>query len=137
MTALAADRVTRSKSVGRAFTGDVAATTIIYKGALVARNAAGYIVPASDTAGLTVVGVAMEKVDNSAGAAGAKTVNIQTGVFEFVNGAGAVVQANKHATCTVLDDQTCSIAATTANDIKAGTVDSFTATTVWLRVAPE
>lgn len=137
MTALAADRKTRSKTTGRSFTGDVAATTVIYKGAMVARNAAGYIVPASDTANLTVVGVAMEKVDNSAGANGAKTVNIETGVFEFGNAGGAIVQASKHTACYVSDDNSVTTAAVAASDIKAGTVDAFTTTTVWVRIAPE
>jgi hypothetical protein len=137
MAALAADRVTRSKSIGRGFTGDVAATKIIYKGALVAKNATGYIVPAADTAGLVVVGVAMAYVDNSAGADGAKKVNIQTGVFEFDNEGGAIVQASKHALCYVAFDNSVTTAAVAANDIKAGTVDDFTTTKVWVRIAPE
>lgn len=130
MAALTADRKMLSRYTGRSFVGDVAAATVIYGGSMVAKNAAGHIVPASDTAALVVVGVAQEKVDNSAGAAAAKTVQILTGVFTFLNAGGAIVQAGKHANCYVADDQSVTTAAVAANDIVAGTVDAFTATTV-------
>lgn len=49
----------------------------VYKGALVGVNASGYLVPmAHGTANLKFVGVANETVDNSAGNAGDKSVNV-------------------------------------------------------------
>ena len=49
----------------------------IYKGALVGVNSSGYLVPmAHGTASLKFMGIANETVDNSAGAAGDKSVNV-------------------------------------------------------------
>ncbi len=55
----------------------------IFKGAAVGVNAAGFAVPmAHDVANLRFVGVASESVDNSAGSAGARSVNVtKTGSF--------------------------------------------------------
>jgi hypothetical protein len=55
----------------------------IYKGALVGTNASGYLVPmAHGTANLKFAGIANETVDNSAGNAGDKSVNVtKSGTF--------------------------------------------------------
>jgi hypothetical protein len=55
----------------------------VYKGALVGVNSSGYLVPmAHGTASLKFVGVTNETVDNSAGSAGDKSVNVtKTGSF--------------------------------------------------------
>jgi hypothetical protein len=58
-------------------------------------------------------------------------------VFEFANAGGAIVQASKHGLCYVADDQSVTTAAVAANDVVAGVVESFTATTVMVYVAPE
>ena len=57
----------------------------IYKGAMVGVNASGYIVSMDHgTANLKFVGVANETVDNSAGSAGDKTINVtKCGAFVF------------------------------------------------------
>lgn len=134
MTALAADRKTVSKYTERSFTAKVAASTIIYAGALCARNAAGYIVPASDTAALLVVGVAQSSVDNSAGANGDLSVQCLTGVFKFKNLVGTeVVQATMHKACMVADDQTVGV--TGVNSIVAGIVDQIDTDGVFVYVS--
>ena len=133
MAALTADRNTSIKAGGpaRARVGDVAAATTIFKGSVVAKDAAGHLVPASDTAGLKVLGIAEETVDNSAGAAAAKTCSYITGVeAELENAGGAIVQASKHALCYVADDQSVTTAAVGVNDIVVGQVVSFTAAKV-------
>jgi len=138
MAALTGDRTDFSqRATWRTFTGDVKGGVILYFGALLAVDANGWIVPASDTAGLKVVGVAFESVDNSNGVNGAKTVQIATGVFRFANAGGAVTQSNRHRDVYVADDNSVTTAGVAANDIKAGTVDEFTASVVWVRVAPE
>lgn len=89
----------------------VAASTVIYNGALVALNASGYAVPAdSTTAGLRVVGVASAKADNSAGANGAIKVRVERGVFGFKNSAStsAVSAADAGRPCYAVDD--CTVA---------------------------
>lgn len=134
---LAADRQTRIRAGGatRSGVGDVAASTKIYFGSLIARNATGYIVPASDAAALKVIGIAQQFVDNSAGADGALTVSYITGVeAEFVNAGGAIVQAGKLAKCYVSDDQSVTSKALALHKILAGTVISFTTTTVFVFV---
>lgn len=137
MAALTKDRKIKLQGdIRRTFTGKVAATTTIYLGALLARDANGYIVPAADTAGLKVIGFALEAVDNSAGAAGAKTVQIGTGVLEVDNAAGAIVQAGQHNLCYVADDQSVSTAAAMTNDVVAGLVVAFTTTKVMVDVDP-
>src|SRR5690349_19645246 len=97
MTAQAADRknVTVAGS-GRERVGLVAGTTKIYKGSVIAKNASGYLVPAADTVGLRVVGVAQEQIDNTAGADGALKIKYLTDVsVKMANdGGSAVAQAN-------------------------------------------
>lgn len=138
MAALAADKFplrTRADSGKRMRTGKVAAATKIFHGALIAKNAAGFIVPASDAADLKVVGVAQGQVDNSAGANGAKEVTYLTGLdVELDNAGGAIVQAGMHGLCYVADDQSVTTAAVAVNDVVAGLVTDFTAAKVWVHV---
>lgn len=141
MAALTADRQTRTKANGadRGRIGDVAATKVIYCGALVAKNAAGYIVPASDTAALKVVGVSTAFVDNTAGADGALTVPFITGVEVELdnsagNGGGLVVQAGKESRCYVADDHSVTSKAGSNQRVVAGIVTAFTAAKVWVQV---
>lgn len=62
----------------------VAIATKIYAGSLVAVNAAGFLVPGADTAGLKFAGVALEYVDNTAGQNGDLNCRVrQEGVFNF------------------------------------------------------
>ena len=62
----------------------------IFKGANVGVNSLGYLVPMSHaTASLKFVGVANDTVDNTAGAAGDKSLNVtKTGSFVFKAAAG-------------------------------------------------
>lgn len=71
-----ADRNTPWKD-GEIIVLDVAGSTLIEAGHMVAVNASGYAVPAADAANLVVLGVAEESVDNSGGAAGEKQVQIR------------------------------------------------------------
>jgi hypothetical protein len=136
MTALAADRITRQKAGGGHRTGrrGVAAATTIYLGALIAKNAAGYVVPASDAAAVSVIGVAEEYVAN-AGAAGAKSVSYKTGVeIELLNAGGAITVANLGKGCYVADDQSVTTRAVSVSKVYAGVVQEFSTTKVWLFV---
>lgn len=134
MAALTKDKVVRTRGVGRQRVGKVATATTIYLGALLAVNATGYIVNASDAAAIKVVGVALEQVIN-AGADGAKTVLYATGLdIELENAGGAIVQAGDKALCYVADNQSVTTAAVAANDAIAGYVTEFTAAKVWVYV---
>jgi len=77
----------------------------IFAGAMVAVDATGYAVPAGNVAGHRFVGVATERVDNTAGADGAALVRVRTaGLFEF--GATSISRANVGEVMYVVDDQT-------------------------------
>jgi len=59
--------------------GRVAASTRIFQGAMLGRNAAGFIVPFAT--GLFFAGHALEDCDNSAGSAGDLSVNYRRGTY--------------------------------------------------------
>lgn len=106
----------------------------VYGGGLVkTTDATGFASAASDTAATRVVGVAKEQVDNSAGAAGDKSVVVGKGVYGFAH--TGLVQADVGKDVYVSDDQTVTNAATAANDIPAGKLLEIDAAGVaWVQV---
>ena len=118
---LTADRNTPIKD-GELLVLGMAAATKVFAGGMAAANASGYIRPAADAAGLTVVGMTEEQVDNSAGANGDLTVPVRRGkVFIFKNSAtNAVTLAQLGKDIYVEDDETVASAGGT-NSIVAGT----------------
>lgn len=141
MAALTKDRNTKSRGEkARKIVYPVAAATKIYCGAGVAVNAAGYAVPASDTAGLLAGdiagGRAEAQVDNSAGAAGDLYIEVARGVFAF--NASGLAQANIGDQVTWVDDNTVGLASATTNDIVAGYLDEIDPVTgeAWVRMLP-
>ena len=137
MVAATRARNTRSKITqgGGIGSAPVAASTIIYKGSIVAISAAGYAIPATDTAGLLVVGIAHETVDNSAGAAGAKVIRYVYGRRFNLTASGTINQSSVGDMLMVADDSTVTDATTATNDIAVGTcVEYVSATEVWVEV---
>ena len=132
MTALAKDRIA-PRRVGEDFVFPVAAASKIYAGALVMLNAAGDAVPASAASALTVAGVAEEQVDNSAGAAGDKTVKVRKGAFRFENG-DAIAAADVGEMAYAGDDQTVFKAA--AGRSPVGLILEVDADGVWVHIPP-
>lgn len=108
--ALTADRMTAERKGSRVNLG-VAATTVIYQGALVARNSTGYLVPASADNTLRVLGVALENVDNSAGANGAKTCTVGISIYRWGNSGGGdeITAAHIGNLCYAVDDETVAL----------------------------
>lgn len=111
MTALASSR-DLSKYGGKSLPdigeGPLAASVTIYKGALLVRNSAGYIKPGTTATGEIAIGVACEDVTNS-GAAGAKRVTFERGVFPMANSSAgdAIVDPTEcDKTVYIVDDQT-------------------------------
>ena len=131
--ALTADRNTAYKDTGLVV-HDVAAGAVIFAGALVAVNAAGYALPAADAAGLRVMGRAEEQVDNSAGADGAVTVTVLEGrVLSLKNSAvNAVTEADIGGLVYVEDDETVAGAGGT-NSIIAGRCIGLDSAGVWVQ----
>ena len=126
MTALAADRNTQSK-IGDLMIYPVEAGEVIYKGALVTVDADGYLMPAQDTSGHRLVGVADEKVDNTGGADGDLNCRVASGrKFRFA--ASSITQAMVNQVMYIVDDQTFDDGNGT-NAIKAGRLVEFISTT--------
>jgi hypothetical protein len=107
MVALTSSRATPHKGTELVVL-PVAAGAKIYGGALVALNAAGYLVPGSVSATLRYQGRSEDFVDNTGGADGAKTLAVRRKLaFKFTNHqADPVSQADAGNTVYIVDDQT-------------------------------
>jgi hypothetical protein len=121
----------------------VAAAVIVYAGALAAIDASGNANPASDTAGLRVLGrcegqpgpgIVGLDADNSLGAAGAITANIKKGVFKFDNSTGNAVTAAQIGRLAYVEDDHTINKDGGANKIEAGLVIGLddSAASVWI-----
>jgi len=133
--ALAADRNTPRRE-GDILSGSVAAAVKIFAGALVMRNAAGYLTKGATAAGSVGVGRAEEQVDNSAGAAGDKALRFRPGTFRFKNSAAAdaITIAEIGDKCFIVDDETVAKTDGTATRSPAGVIEDVDAQGVWVRV---
>lgn len=133
MTALVADRNTPFKN-SLLISVPVAAGVKIYAGALVAASATGLATPGATAATLTYLGRAEEQIDNTAGAASARSVLVRRGeAFKFANlAADLVTQASQGKVCYIADDQT--VAATNGAGTRsvAGIVLGVEADGVWI-----
>jgi len=100
----------------------------IFEGALVAVNAAGFLVNAGDDAGAVVVGIADESKDNSAGSAGDLTLNVVRDGVVTLNTAYTAAQTDLGVLAMAEDNQTVDLAATTTNDVVVGRIVGFIST---------
>lgn len=134
MSALTADRNT-PQAVGPRRVGLVAASTKIFTGALLMRNAAGFLVQGQTDTGLVGVGRASEQVDNSAGADGALSVTFEPGIYRYANSAGAdeITAADIGSVAYAVDDQTVAKTDGTGTRSPAGVIDHLDAQGVWVR----
>jgi hypothetical protein len=80
----------------------------IFTGAIVMRNATGYLTKGQTALGLIGAGIAEEQVDNSAGSAGDKSITYRKGVFRVVNSTStdAITIADIGKVAFAVDDQT-------------------------------
>lgn len=136
MAALAKDRNTLRRD-GNQMEPPVAAATLIFGGAIVAINAAGYAVPGSTATTLKAAGVAERRADNTAGVAGAIRVRLRKGPHQFANSASAdaFTLAEIGTDCYIVDDQT--VAKTNGSNTRsvAGKVFDVDADGVWVNFA--
>ena len=135
MAALTQDRNTPN-ALGELREGGVAASTLVYAGALLMRNAAGYLIEGQVATGLVGVGRAEERVDNSAGSAGDLTCRYRPGVYRFANSASSdeITIADIGELCWAVDDQTVAKTDGSAARSPAGIVDHVDALGVWVRM---
>ncbi len=133
MATLTEARNTRELHVGAVkynYDREVASGTI-YAGALAAQNADGKAAPASDTAGLVVLG----RAEATVGAG--ETLVIRRGAFLFDNGTSteALTVADIGAVCYVVDDHTVGKVGGT-NAVPAGVVMDVTDDGVTVLINP-
>ena len=124
---LTQDRMTPVRD-GEVMPFAVAAGAQIFQGALVATNAAGFLVAGAAATGLTYIGRADAHVDNSDGADGDEIVLVRRNkAFRWKNAdADPVDQSLVGKTCYILDDET--VAATDGT----GTVLAVETAGVWV-----
>lgn len=131
MAALTGDTAATILRDNELFSFPAAAATQFYKGGLVAINASNVLVKASLVAGLKVVGVCQDNVNNSAGANGALQVPVRRGLFRFTN-AGTFVLADIGTTAYIADDQ--SVNKTSASNSAVGIVRDVDSAGVWVEI---
>lgn len=115
----------------------VKASTKIYLGSMVCLGSTGYAIPAADAASMVgpkAIGVAMDSVDNSAGADGAKRVRIIHGIVSMNNDSDAVTITELEKSVFVKDDNTVR-KGTGTNSVVAGTLSEIDVEgVVWVKV---
>ena len=134
MTALAMDRNTEY-SLGDLLSVPVAASARIFAGSLVCVGADGYAVPAADTAGLLLAGVATAQADNRTGQDGDLSVVVRRrGRFRF-GSSSALDQSSVGAKAFALDDQTVALAAGVSHSVAVGVIDKVeSASSGWVSI---
>lgn len=110
MTALAADRtpvVYGSEVIPKLLSIGAKANTLTYKGSLVV-NDAGAGAPGYAATTLVALGVAVEQVNNVGGLVNAKTIQVESGVFDFANSAAgdAIAATEIGKNVYIVDDAT-------------------------------
>lgn len=131
MPAATAERNTDRKDFGyKAY--PVMTNVRIFKGTLVAINASGFAVPATNAANQRVVGVADSGANNNPGASGALQVVVREGLYRLA--ASSITQAMVGQMMYVVDDQTFDDVIGAAA-IKAGRLVEFISVTEgWIHV---
>ena len=132
MTALAAVRGTKSRSLGRKVSYLMKASTQIYAGGMVMIDTTGLAQPANAEAGNNgCVGVATTSVLSTA--SGNERITVQEGIFLFA--AASIAQANVAERVFAHDDQTID-ETTGSNTPLAGVLVEFVSSTSgWVYIA--
>lgn len=137
MAALTAPRDTQEKahSYMMADQRGVATGVTIYAGAIVVRNAAGYLAPATTATTIAPMGVAQETVTN-AGANGAVTCKFRQGLFRFNNSSAGDLLAISDigADSYLVDDNTVAKTSATNTRTRAGKVFDVDSLGVWVLI---
>lgn len=135
MAPMTSDRNT-PQSVGDNRVGPAAASAKIFAGAMLMRNAAGYLLPGQTATGAHGVGRAQEPADNTGGADGDVSVRFDPGIFRFENSpppTDQITVADIGNVAWIVDDQT--VAKTNGGGTRsaAGLIEDVDALGVWVR----
>jgi len=109
------------------------AVDVIFRGALLMMNAAGFIAPAAAEAGNRFAGLSRDKLDNSGGSAGDLKIKYNTGSMALLTGTG-FAQTDVGVKVYASDDQT--ITKTFAANLPyVGLIEQFVSSTqVWVKM---
>lgn len=120
---------------GKTLSVAVAANVRVFAGALVALTAAGLATPGAVATTLKVGGRARCEANNTGGAAGAITVEIEKGVFRFANSTAtdAITVADIGNNAFIVDDER--VARTNGGNTRsvAGRIFDVDASGVWIQ----
>jgi hypothetical protein len=133
---LTADRNTQTW-LGDRRSGPVGASSRIFGGALIMRNAAGFLIRGAVATGSTGVGIAEEAADNTSGANGAINVVYRTGItarFRNSLSADLIVQADVGAIAWIADDDQVAKTNGTNTRSRAGIIEAVDSQGVWVRL---
>lgn len=132
MTALAQDRNT-PRLEGDIRRGGMAASVLVYAGAIVMRNSSGYLTKGATATGLVGVGRAEERKTGGA-SANDETLLYRPGVYRYANSASgdAITIAEIGKPCFVVDDQTVAKTDGSAARSIAGFIVDVDAQGVWV-----
>lgn len=131
MTALVSDRNTPFQDPG-VLSVPMAAGAKIFAGAMVVAGATGYAEKGKTGVGLSYLGRAEERKDNTAGAAGAESVVVRRKLaFKWVND-GSITQAHLMKTAYIVDDQTVAATDGAGTRSPAGRIVGIESDGVWV-----
>ncbi|QBF31500.1 hypothetical protein [Thalassococcus sp. S3] len=134
MTALTEDRNT-PEALGPMRVGPAKSDAVVYVGALVMRNANGFLTEGASQPGMVGVGRSEERVNNTGGANGDVTVKYKPGTFRYANSAGGdeITTAHVGDLVYIVDDQTVALTDDAGSRSPAGFVDMVDSLGVWVR----
>lgn len=133
MVALTEGRTTKSREL-RTVSRQVLANVKIHEGSLVAITAAGFARPGTTALALKAQGKARATVDNTGGANGAKTIEIERGCHQWANSAAGdlITIADLEGTAYIVDDQTVAKTDGGGTRSAAGKIIDVDAQGVWV-----
>lgn len=110
----------------------VAASTKIYAGSIVVRDAIGYFAPATGALGLYAEGRAERTADNSAGSTSSGVLClVRRGTFRYGN-SGSITVADVGGLCYMLDDNNVSRTDVGGTLSPAGVIEDVDSSGVWV-----
>ena len=136
MAALTAPRNTLRQGQARdRITVALKANAKVFKGGLVCVDATGYGVAGASAASLIPMGIAQATVDNTGGASGAVSVDVELGVFKLDNaGSNTVTQASVGGAAIYMNDDHTVSTLSTAQSVAGKCVRLDADGSVWVYV---
>jgi hypothetical protein len=116
----------------------IAATVHAFAGAIAVLNASGFAEPATTATGKIALGRFNREFDNTNGADGAATIEVERGCFRFENSAAAdeITLTDIGQLCYLVDDQTVALTDGTGTRSVAGIIDDVDDNGVWVTIDP-